>query len=168
MKKALIIFLLFLQTVVYAQSLERQVVASGGNYSQSTGVSLSYTVGELAVTTLSASTILTQGFQQPDALSVGIINPESGKVSFLAYPNPVSKELQVEISTSKQREIYISIIDMLGRPALPHIEERFSSTESKIVRINTEALVPGMYFVQMLDKTSGKNLETLRIVKSHY
>lgn len=46
--------------------LSRQVIGSTGNYSTAGGISISSTVGEPAVTTLTGgSSILTQGFQQP-------------------------------------------------------------------------------------------------------
>lgn len=50
-----------------SQSIERSVVASAGDYFQAAGISLSWTLGEIATETYSnGNTILTQGFQQPD------------------------------------------------------------------------------------------------------
>ena len=52
-------------TFSFSQQLSRYVVASGGNYSSSAGISLSSTVGEPMVNTLTGTGfILTQGFQQ--------------------------------------------------------------------------------------------------------
>ena len=54
-----------------AQSVSPEVVASAGNYFEGTGVSLSWTLGELATETFSnGSIILTQGFQQPIIISI--------------------------------------------------------------------------------------------------
>ena len=51
---------------IHSQSIERDVVASSGDYFENAGVSLSWTLGELAVETYTAGNItLTQGFQQP-------------------------------------------------------------------------------------------------------
>ncbi|MDG2288028.1 MAG: hypothetical protein P8L43_04640, partial [Candidatus Marinimicrobia bacterium] len=49
----------------FSQQLSRYVVASGGNYSTASGISVSSTIGEPMVNTLTATGfILTQGFQQ--------------------------------------------------------------------------------------------------------
>ncbi|QQS30849.1 MAG: hypothetical protein IPM47_07970 [Sphingobacteriales bacterium] len=55
----------------FAQSLSPQVVASGGGYGTGGGYTLSYTVGEPVIATLSGgSNILTQGFHQPDLQTI--------------------------------------------------------------------------------------------------
>lgn len=66
MKNILYIFL-FLSIYSNAQVvLERQVIGSTGNFSQGSTMTISSTVGEVAVQTLfSVNQILTQGFQQP-------------------------------------------------------------------------------------------------------
>ncbi|WP_299440122.1 hemagglutinin protein [uncultured Aquimarina sp.] len=58
-----------------AQSVERQVISSGGN-TISNGVTLDFTIGELAVTTITdGTTTLTQGFQQATLQLAIKINP---------------------------------------------------------------------------------------------
>lgn len=52
-----------------AQSIERDVVASSGDYFEGADISLSWTLGEIASETyISGNNILTQGFQQPGIL----------------------------------------------------------------------------------------------------
>jgi hypothetical protein len=74
MKKILLIITaVTFATFSFSQQLSRNVIANSGNYSIAGGVSLSSTIGESMVTTLSSGTnILTQGFQQS---SNGSINP---------------------------------------------------------------------------------------------
>ncbi|MBW1298308.1 hemagglutinin protein, partial [Aquimarina litoralis] len=61
---------------VQAQSIERQVISSGGNTITNGGVTLDYTIGELAVTTITdGTTTLTQGFQQATIQLAIKINP---------------------------------------------------------------------------------------------
>ncbi|MCF8403897.1 MAG: hypothetical protein K9H58_08130 [Bacteroidales bacterium] len=49
-----------------AQSIERNVIASSGDYFEGANISLSWTLGEIATETYTvADNILTQGFQQP-------------------------------------------------------------------------------------------------------
>ena len=52
-------------TFSFSQQLSRYVVSSGGNYSSNSGYTISSTIGEPMVATLtSSSNVLTQGFQQ--------------------------------------------------------------------------------------------------------
>jgi hypothetical protein len=74
-------------TFSFSQQISRHVVASGGNYSSNSGYTISSTIGESMVTTLtSASNVLTQGFQQSFSNSVDptitIINPLDGSIHY--------------------------------------------------------------------------------------
>ena len=67
MKKLILsITLLSIATLGFSQQISRSVVASSGNYSTNSGLTISSTFGEAMVTTLtSGGFTLTQGFQQP-------------------------------------------------------------------------------------------------------
>ena len=84
----LIISFLFCACMMNAQSIERHVVASGGNTISNGTVTLDFTVGELAVTTITdGTTTLTQGFQQ-GGINLGIkINPIAFLQGALLNPN---------------------------------------------------------------------------------
>lgn len=71
MKTGIILIILFASTILCsAQSIERDVVASSGDYFEGANISLSWTLGEIATETYSSGNIiLTQGFQQ----SFGIV-----------------------------------------------------------------------------------------------
>ena len=77
MKKTLLtITLVAFATLSFSQQLSRYVVASGGNYSTSSGISVSSTIGESMVSTLTATGfILTQGFQQASITYSGCTDP---------------------------------------------------------------------------------------------
>ena len=66
MKTKILSILFFAATILCtAQSIERDVVASSGDYFEGTNISLSWTLGEIATETYSSGNIiLTQGFQQ--------------------------------------------------------------------------------------------------------
>jgi len=66
--KTQILLIVFLAGVLIcsAQSIERDVVASSGDYYEGANISISWTLGEIATETYNNGTnILTQGFQQP-------------------------------------------------------------------------------------------------------
>ncbi len=152
----------------YSQSLDRSVIATGGSYTQAIGINLSATIGEVAVTTLAgASSFLTQGFQQPDGLFVGIVDPITGNVTTSAYPNPVSAFLTLELSSSKNDNLIISCHDLLGRTVLPVISQALTAGETMRVQLDVQHLVPAMYFIRIMHKNDQQALETIRIIKSH-
>ena len=67
--KTLIVLIVFLASaaICTAQSIERDVVASSGDYFEGADISLSWTLGEIATETYTGvDNIITQGFQQPD------------------------------------------------------------------------------------------------------
>ncbi len=56
-----------------AQSIDRMVIASGGNFYSNATASLSFTIGETNTKTLSSgTTLLTQGFQQPYKMTLNL------------------------------------------------------------------------------------------------
>ena len=104
MKKQLVLLLLICSAAVQAQSLSPQVLSSGGGYAEGASLSLSYTIGEIAVETLTGtSLVLTQGFQQP--LDVGgTFTPESMYPDWKVqtWPNPVVKN-QIGRASCRER-----------------------------------------------------------------
>lgn len=99
MRTGIMLFALAASVAVSAQSLERQVIGSAGDYATGGNVSLSYTVGETATATLSGGNlILTQGFQQPDDQMTGIDEPVfNGEIT--VYPNPTSDIVMINITS---------------------------------------------------------------------
>lgn len=82
------------------QSIERSVIGSLGGYSSSGNVSLSFTVGETVVSTVSSgSVILTQGFQQPTTASTGV-KQVSHFGNLTVFPNPSSGLFQIKLENS--------------------------------------------------------------------
>ncbi|MBQ4820677.1 hemagglutinin protein [Aquimarina sp. MMG016] len=87
--------LVFGITTIEAQTIERQVIGSSGTTISDGSVTLDFTVGELAVTTITdGATILTQGFHQENVqvsikvnpivfLQGAAINPNTGEESLM-------------------------------------------------------------------------------------
>lgn len=70
----LIITILSIGSAAISQSIERDVVASAGDYFEAAGISVSSTIGEIASETYSTpNLIITQGFQQPDVIDVSLV-----------------------------------------------------------------------------------------------
>lgn len=70
----LIVFFLNLAINCLAQTIERSVFSSSGEYNKTATASMSWTLGEIASETLESPGIrITQGFQQPDVLFVNLV-----------------------------------------------------------------------------------------------
>ncbi len=76
MKKIFTVVCALAYSTIHAQSLSPTVIATAGDYSTGTGVSLSWTLGEIATETFNnGGYILTQGFQQPlEGIAISGIN----------------------------------------------------------------------------------------------
>ena len=119
MKKHILYFIaVAFAASTYAQTLSPTVVASAGGYSLVGGVSLSYTVGELAAvqTFSSTSTILTQGFQQPNDILNGLLDIEKGADgSFSVYPIPAQTTLWYGYEFTEAGRVEVSMVNILGQ-----------------------------------------------------
>lgn len=72
-----ILFLLIVKQNIAQVVIEKTVIGSTGSYQVGPNVTLSSTIGEVAIQTLfSTSKILTQGFQQPQTISDSIVTYE--------------------------------------------------------------------------------------------
>lgn len=164
MKRLLIpLVLLVAACGVHAQSLTPTVVASGGAFASNATHSLSYTVGELAVTTLSnANNFLTQGFQQPDDKDVGITQLEFQNLQVKLYPNPASEtvNLWIKCDNNACEHLRVSIHDLLGRELNVPGEVGQNGNE-RLYAFNLKSLAASMYFVRLFDETTSN----ARIIK---
>ena len=119
MKSLLTTFLSFVFLLsVSGQEIKQQVVASAGAYdiSGDNSISLSWTLGELVITTVesgSGDMVLTQGFQQ-SKLIIDVIqkNPELG-VDVKIFPNPTSELVNINFSAplDGETEIFLNAAD---------------------------------------------------------
>lgn len=115
------LFTLFASVVLATQftfgqiELSPTVLASAGDYAEADGISLSWTLGEIAVMTLEqGDLILTQGFQQSYKLPDGIdLDPINWQI--VAYPNPVGNELKIQFDVLEPTDFWVEIQDVTGR-----------------------------------------------------
>ena len=140
--------------MIVAQNLSPTVVNASGGVIQNSSYSLEWSLGELAVSTLSSSAnILTQGFLQPIATTVGT-DDLFDESRFTAFPNPVSDwlNLQTDIPDIKT----IKVHDVLGRLVL---QSRLQST------LDVHHLNCSTYTVSLFDKNN-KFLHSFKISKT--
>lgn len=147
--------------------LSPQVFASAGNYATSSSLSLSYTIGEPVVATLTnVKLILTEGFQQPEddfTISVPEFANEYGVIN--VFPNPFTDNLNISVDTDKEHELYIFMYDMAGR----RVESQFLANHfpgKKQYNISTAGLAQGMYTLTIAS-AKGDFVKTVKITKAY-
>lgn len=138
---SILLFVLLFVRTIEAQNLSPTVVNSSGGVIQNSSHSLEWSLGELAVNTLtSPSNLLTQGFLQPNVTVVG--TEDLFDESRLAvFPNPVSDwlNLQTDIPDIKTVQVH----DVLGRLVL---QSEFRSL------LDVHQLESGIFMVSLFDK----------------
>lgn len=147
------LFILFASVVLATQftfgqiELSPTVLASAGDYAEADGISLSWTLGEIAVITLEkGDLILTQGFQQsyliPDGIDLDPINWQ-----ILAYPNPVDNELKIQFDVLEPTDFWVEIQDVTGR--ILSQKQYKEIHPGDIVPVNMSSYKYGVYFFKV-------------------
>ncbi|OFX86896.1 MAG: hypothetical protein A2W99_04050 [Bacteroidetes bacterium GWF2_33_16] len=117
MKKLLLSFLFGLFVVfAFSQSISSSVVATAGGYSEAGGLSLSWTLGELATETFTTTNlILTQGFQQGYFEITSIDEPLSKSIDLKVYPNPAIDFINILIEDIDVKLVRIELYNLEGK-----------------------------------------------------
>ncbi|MCH2021692.1 MAG: T9SS type A sorting domain-containing protein [Saprospiraceae bacterium] len=160
MKTKFFIFFVLVVNYTHGQSLERYVIGSFGNFSSTTaGTTLSSTLGEIVGTTESShSAIITQGFQQPDPLTItSIFNPKQYNLDIDVFPNPTTQ--YVTIKKDNLMCLYGELTNPLGQIIDSYIFKQ------KITQINLKSITPGTYFLS-IKSTNNQFIQSFKIQKS--
>jgi hypothetical protein len=152
MKKIyLIASVLFCALFSNAQMLTPTVIASTGGFTSNANGSLSYTVGEMTmVQTFTANgNILTQGFQQPEDMTTGLLDLVQDEFgSFVVYPNPAVDNMSFGFQLPEAGKVQITLYDVLGQKISDVYHTSYDN--GKIVQqLNVSAYSAGMYMLSM-------------------
>jgi len=152
-------YLLILLIALCATSLQAQeVVTTAGSYEKTTSGSLSWTVGELVIETITDGTnTLTQGFQQSRLTVTAINDLKVPGIELSVYPNPTNNYLTIELKTDKQRDLLLSLFDLNGRLIL---QKKMAGNQQTIKMQNYK---PGTYILKISE--GNKEIRTYQIVK---
>ena len=170
MKKLYFVFAMALSSLgMNAQMLTPQVIASTGGYSSNGTNSLSYTVGEMTmVQTFSANNnILTQGFQQPNDMTVGLIDiTQDDFGSFVIYPNPAVDNAWLGFTMPEAGKITIVMYDAIGQKVSDIYTANYESGKI-FTQANTSLYAAGMYFMTMtfVSSVDGKTHVTTKKIQ---
>ena len=122
---------------------------------------LSFTTGEMAAieTYAGATSILTQGFQQPWDLGTYINEHPFQDFSYGIYPNPSNGEFYLLTDSDLNLHLDISISDLLGKKCFTHEVDPVSKIN--VEHIDVDALPPGTYILSLRVKENNTNHENI-------
>lgn len=156
LKKLILIIGIAGVSLVSAQSLAPEVIASGGASFSSASAKIEFTIGEVATSTLtSGSNILTQGFHQPKIQFSSIQNYNDDYV-FTIYPNPTEQFVTVE--STKADDMRLHVYDANGKAIY------VSSIFQQKITVDLEFLAAGSYVLRITTK-AGVSLHSYTVIK---
>ena len=158
MKKLYALFLmLIIAAGVSAQSLERFVIASSGQYAPVGTITISYTVGEMAAVESFINNSfmhLTQGFQQPDPKFVGIEEQVKMDGNFGLFPNPATTSVAIRYTGICDNKLKIRMFNVLGQ--LMKEAEFFPQVGQTDYILDLDGVAQGLYLIELCGKRSGQ------------
>jgi len=115
MRSVFIVIFLLSGSLLNAQMISRQVIASGGLYASDGGYHLESTIGETSVTSYENSDYyITQGFQQPSMFYEPVTNSQDEGTIISVYPNPVEDDLVLELNIDEITEFTVEVFTFTG------------------------------------------------------
>lgn len=164
----LLLFLLGMGAAQAQIELAREVIGTLGGSETVNNLSLGYTAGETAVTTLKTNIVsgtltLTQGFEQSDDNMVSNDDPLEVQLDYRLFPNPVAEVLHVSLTTDRPVEWMLAIYDLRGRrTSVPPVPARIHGTFE--TQFDLSQLPEGHYLLGISNR-QGDRLQSFKIRK---
>src|SRR5690606_24040659 len=136
----------FLLALGHAGLQAQESINGTGGSALGNGGSVSYSVGQVVYTanTNTSGSSVTQGVQQPYEISIvtGIETPDMNLL-VLAYPNPATDYLILEMQDFEFSNLNFQLYDVIGKILQ---NQRITDNQTRIVMSN---LMSGMYFLKV-------------------
>ncbi|KAA3620803.1 MAG: T9SS C-terminal target domain-containing protein [Bacteroidetes bacterium] len=154
----IIILILLSAFLVRAQHLTPVVIGGAGSDNATEGYHLSWTLGEVVITThTQPEATLLQGFQQPNYVFTQLIEGPGKDYKILVFPNPTTDNIRIEV-TGIKKPLNLEIFDVLGELVI------IKELEPSITDINLSNIPSGTYLIR-LTGDNGVILGVWRILK---
>jgi hypothetical protein len=159
-KNIFTVILVFAGFTLYGQQISSDVIASsGGNFTSSSGVSLSFTIGECVTKTFTGSTVtLSQGFHQGYYEVTPLAVNESYQVNMNVFPLPATDYITIELGDLKDN-YHAEIYDINGREVLT------KELTSETTNLNLMDFATGTYILVVTDGEYN-TIKSMQIVKN--
>ncbi len=160
MKRIFTMFLILSGINAMSQQVSPEVISSAGDHFSNQNVSLSWTLGEPVISTLSSEYILTQGFHQDLYIITAIDEVALTDMQISIYPNPTPAEVNIEWAFSQSNaEVTIQLYDFNGRLLL----EQISKADSRSAKINLHSFERAQYLLKIIHK---KQIKTFKVIRT--
>lgn len=153
-------FILFITMISITSSYSQESIVIAGGNATGTGGSSSYSIGQVAYTTLPGSDgSISQGVQQPYEINT-LGNDEFTGINLLmtAYPNPTVDVLNLVVVNDELDNLSYNLYDMTGK-----IISKNSKITTSETSVSMHELNQGIYFLAV-DKNN-KTIKTFKIIK---
>lgn len=138
----------------------QEVISSGGTHAKGSGVSLSWTIGEPVIETVTnGSYILTQGFHQSRLSSTAVDNLPVPGLILTVYPNPFSYVLNVKVDEGDYSQLQYTMYTLEGKALLN------SRLSKSLTQIELQPFASGSYLLR-ISRKSGEPVKTFKVVKN--
>ena len=107
------------------------------------------------------ATLVNAGGTQTNLCLTNAITENQTLANLIAYPNPFTSSTTLEFNATETKNIFISILDVVGRTVKNIPTKKLQSGENKIT-IDLTELNNGIYFCQI---NSVENLQTIKLIK---
>ena len=146
-----------------AQDVKQQVISSAGGFDVSgdNSISLSWTLGELVITTVTSAggdLILTQGFQQSKLDVTAIKEHLELGIRVTIYPNPTSEIINIKFTSPLEGESTVYLIGPDGRTIINDI----IPSGVLLKPIDMQGYPSGTYFLRI---QNGVKLNVYKVIK---
>jgi hypothetical protein len=110
-------FVMLLSISMSAQTLSPVAISSSGGFYTAGANSLSFTVAEMTMVQsfIQPSSMLTQGFQQPEQLTTGVAENEAVQGEVVVYPNPSAGQFNISYNAPGDGDYQVKIYNMAGQ-----------------------------------------------------
>lgn len=142
-----------------AQSLQPGLLSTAGGFVTTSSGSLQWTLGEIAVQTLSSGDQqLTQGLQQNGMMLTPVFETEQSSLSIEVFPNPSIQQVQIQRKGVFLPEQHFTLINMLGQIELSGM------LRDELTAIDLNTLAAQIYYLRIFSP-AGRQLAVFKIQK---
>jgi hypothetical protein len=159
-----LLFTLLLPFGISAQNLDNWVIGSGGESTVSTGIQLSWTLGEPNTTSIRKNNLMiTEGFHQSYLQNVFFpaLLPAASKFAVQVFPNPTADHIQINFADNSAKDFELRLLDGNGKMLQFH---RYQSATS--AQLNLQSLPASTYMISIQMNDINPTLpQTFQIIK---
>ncbi|MBK7428815.1 MAG: T9SS type A sorting domain-containing protein [Saprospiraceae bacterium] len=162
--KYYLLFTLLIPFGINAQSLDNWVIGSGGEATVSSGIQISWTLGEPNTATINKNNLMiTEGFHQsylPYAFLPAHL-PAANKFAFHVFPNPTANYVHINFDDNTARDFDLRLFDIHGK-MLQYQQYKSATT----AQLNLESLPASTYVISIHMNDLQPSLpQTFQIIK---